>query len=80
MIVTIQFFGTFRQFGQDIAFDVPGPVSVRDLKDMLISSLGSHQEGLIESSALATETSIINRDSVIESDCNLSLLPPVCGG
>jgi len=80
MKVTIQFYGAFRQFGQDLSFTLSSPITVRELKSLLVSSLGAHQKDLIESSAFASESSIIGRDSLIETDCTLSILPPVCGG
>ncbi|MCL4678100.1 MAG: MoaD/ThiS family protein [Alphaproteobacteria bacterium] len=80
MIVTIQFYGAFQKFGKELALELSGPVTLAELKDLLSSSLGGQHRSLIEASAFASEETIINRASVIQTDCRLSILPPVCGG
>jgi molybdopterin converting factor small subunit len=64
---------------------LPKGASLPQLKTALIQRLKAeipdfHHEALIELSAFATDQAILPKDTRFQESCNLSLLPPVCGG
>ena len=80
MKITIQYYGAFRRLGDTIALDISAPATIEAVRSALSARLGEQHKLLIEDSALAGDHDILSDDFVIEDDCTLSILPPVCGG
>lgn len=77
---SVQFFGTFKMFGEKIEIETSTEHSVLEIKELLVKKLGNEHQSLITSSVLANETDILANTHVFKEAENLSILPPVCGG
>lgn len=86
----IELFGAFRQYTKEENLEIclkPG-ASLKDLRKELGSALQNLSpsssptsiQGLIESSAFADERAVLSESLRLESDMNIAVLPPVCGG
>lgn len=85
MQITIQTFGAFRQFGRKIPLQLAENAKVGDLRAPLVSALAEFTAsfdiaGLVESSRFATETEILEEDTILLADSLITILPPVSGG
>lgn len=80
MKVTILYYGAFRAHGKQAELLFSSPVTIGDIKTALAEHMGQQHKPLIDDSVLAGEKDILPDDFVIESDCILYILPPVCGG
>lgn len=80
MKITILYYGAFRAHGKQAELSLSFPVTTQDVKAALAEHIGEQHKPLIDDSVLASEKDILPDDFVIESDCILSILPPVCGG
>lgn len=80
MKITVSHYGTFRKLGQSTDLDISGPTTIGLIRTALIAQLGEQNRLLIEDSAIASDTEILPDEFIIDSDCALSVLPPVCGG
>ncbi|MBL1418973.1 MAG: MoaD/ThiS family protein [Alphaproteobacteria bacterium] len=85
MQITLQTFGAFRQFGQNIALELSADAKVADIRAPLIAALAEFSAsfdiaGLVDSSRFATETEILAEDVVLKSGSLITILPPVSGG
>lgn len=80
MKIIVDYYGAFRIFGKQTALDIEAPATVRAVKSALMSVLGVEHQALIEDSVLANETDILSDAFVLDAECTLSILPPVCGG
>lgn len=85
MHITLQTFGAFRQFGQNIPLELSDEAKVADLRKPLIAALTEFNAsfdiaGLVESSRFATETEILEEDAILQNGCLITILPPVSGG
>lgn len=78
--ITMRLFGAFRPYGERACFVLPAGCTVQDVKDRLAVELGAGAAGLIGDSVLANDNSVIGADAVFTRDCELAILPPVCGG
>ena len=76
--IHMKFFGGFRKFGECLDFAVPGGSTVAAIKTALQEQLNG--DGLVLDSVLANDNSILRDSDVLNSDAELSILPPVCGG
>ena len=76
--IHIKFYGGFRTFGESLDFSVPAGSSIAVVKKTLQEKLDGN--GLVSSSALANDNTILHDYDILESDTVLSILPPVCGG
>lgn len=80
MRVTINHYGTFRKMGVSTSLDIPAPATISTIRAAFVVELGEQHRLLIEDSALANETDILPDEFIIDANCSLSVLPPVCGG
>lgn len=78
--INMKLFGAFRKYGDKIIFTVPSGASVRDVKERLARELKGADPALINDSAIANDNEVIGADFVFTKDCDLAILPPVCGG
>lgn len=78
ILVNIKLFGAFRKFGESIAISVSTGSKVSEVKAALQEKLNG--EGLVSDSVLANDNAILRDHDVLDSDTELSILPPVCGG
>jgi len=78
--VDIRFFGAFRTFGRDVVLSLPLGSNLVAVKQALIAKIGKDQELLVNDSVLADSVHILPETYIIEENCCLSILPPVCGG
>lgn len=85
--VEIKLFGAFRKYipAGVMSVQVEEGVTVKALKDKIHSELcntfSNYKDmNLVFESALATDSDILNEDSICDLDQSLALLPPVCGG
>ena len=78
--VQVNYFGSFRKFGDHITLSMNNSNSIQDIKSALIVHLGPQHKDLVDESAMANETDILPGDFLIKGDVVLSILPPVCGG
>ena len=78
--IKIKYFGAFRKYGTDIDMVLGKGCSVIMVKDALCQELHENKDSLIYDSVLANDANILDETHVFETDCQLSILPPVCGG
>ena len=85
--VSIRLFGALRQYSETkpIVITLPQGTALPQLKIALIQALKTdtphfHHEALIDLCAFASDQAILPKDTIFQESCNLSLLPPVCGG
>lgn len=83
----IKFFGVLRKFGDDRGYYIttllPGMTAEKlktQLKSELTQKFPNFDGALIDESALASESEVLSKFSVISNDSDIALLPPVCGG
>ena len=80
MNIVIQHYGVFRRLGENTVVEIPLPATVMAIRTEMARVLGKEYHPLIEDSAFASDTDILPDEYVIEQACNMSILPPVCGG
>lgn len=80
MKITVHHYGAFRKLGKDTTLDVPLPSTVGAIRTALVACHGEQNRLLVEDSAMANDTDILPDEFIIDNDCSLSILPPVCGG
>ena len=80
-VVTINFFGAFRKYGNHETLSVPAGSTVADLKKLLAERLsGKVDAQLIHNSAIACNDSIVGPEHTVQPGETVAILPPVCGG
>lgn len=80
MNIILLYYGPFRMHGKQAELSLTSPATIREVKAALAEHLGARHSSLIDDSVFANDKDILPDDFVIESDCALSILPPVCGG
>ena len=86
--IEMKLFGSFRKYekhGEPIIVSSNEPISVSHLKEKLSSrfkELFPHfsDSELIQDSAIASDSQVLDLNYVIKNSCSLLILPPVCGG
>jgi len=78
--IQMNFFGAFRQYGESCDLIVPVGSDVQAIKNIFAQNRQDIDERLIQSAALANQNTILTASQGINQDCELSILPPVCGG
>lgn len=78
--IHIKLFGSFRKFGDTLDFFVPVGSTAGAIKKTLSGLLNGSESMLVFDSVLANDKAILRDNHVFESDAQLSILPPVCGG
>ncbi len=85
MEITLQLFGAFRAFGEQLTLSLPEGAIISDIRKTLIKKLNELDSSfdklsLIDSSRFATETEILNEDTTLENGSIITIIPPVAGG
>lgn len=80
MKITILHYGCFRKFGNSTLLGFSAQANANEIRSALIVKLGEENRLMIEDSVLGNDTDILPDEFIIDSDCTLSILPPVCGG
>lgn len=80
MKIIIRHYGAFRKDGPETTLHMPLPATINAVRAALIAQHGEDRRLLVEDSAFANDTDILPDEYVIERECTLSILPPVCGG
>ncbi len=86
MKISLHLFGRVRDFGAapELALEFPGIVTGADFRAAFDAWARAHwpgyPPGLLQASAVATESSLLRADSALPADGRLALLPPVSGG
>jgi len=84
--ITIDFFGTFKNYGSHIELALPDNCLVNDIKKKLFEKLKDSEsdtvalEKLISISRLATNKAILDDNQSYNNLSHLAILPPVSGG
>ncbi len=86
--IEMKLFGSFRKYEnleKPIVVNSQSPISVSRLKENLenrFKELFPHfsDSALIQDSAIANESQVLDLNHVINQSCTLLILPPVCGG
>ncbi len=87
--VEVRHYGVFRKYLKDgtssTKLFLDKPRNLLEFKSYFTNYLkseisGFSDETLVSESAIADEVSILPDDHMIDSNCQLSILPPVCGG
>jgi molybdopterin converting factor small subunit len=78
--IIISHYGAFKKLGSNTIISVPAPITIGTVRAALAEKLGDEHKALVEDSALANDTDILPDAFVIDANCALSILPPVCGG
>lgn len=84
--VTIRLFGAFRKFHESpVVVSVPIGCDAADVKSALGNALASlnlvfADQELLDKSALADDRTVLAHSATFHQDCQLAILPPVCGG
>lgn len=79
MKVTLQLFGPFRPFGEQLELTLPEGAAVQDLRPPLMERL-PQMESVIRSSRFATETEVLPENAPLADGALLAIIPPVSGG
>lgn len=85
MNITIECFGAFRNFGDEIPVTLSGDLTVADLPDALFDALKKLDDSfdnkdLIARSRFASDTEILSETAPLTQNMRLAIIPPVSGG
>lgn len=85
MKITLQCFGAFRPFGENITLSLPEKAVVSDIRAALLLRIqekdkGFNKGGLIDSSRFATQTEILPENTSLSDGMCIAIIPPVSGG
>ena len=85
MNITIQCFGAFRPFGEQISLSMNEGTSISDMRAALLNRLKQidasfDKPGLLDSSRFATETEILQESTLLQDGMSIAIIPPVSGG
>lgn len=80
MKIQVRFFGGLKQYGDTLTLDFNQPVSVSQLQQTVIDTLGEASQGAVCDAAMAVDDELVPTAYVIKNACTVDLLPPVCGG
>jgi len=84
--ITIRLFGAFRKFhNAPLTLFLPAGCSVTDIKTALGHALTSlnpafADQELLDKSVLADDRAVLAPGATLQQNCQLAILPPVCGG
>jgi molybdopterin converting factor small subunit len=85
MEVTLQLFGAFRTFGNQLKLSLKKNSTVSDIRKALLdqapsSDMSFDKKALIEQSRFATETEVLSEATPLEPSMVITIIPPVSGG
>lgn len=86
MLITLQLFGRFREFSSDseIAIELPEVATVGEFRAAFDiwaqANWPGYRPALLQSAAIATDTSLLRSNSPLPADGRIAVLPPVSGG
>lgn len=78
--IRIKYFGAFRKLGRDITLDMPVGASVSQIKTALSENIKGKESLLVFDSVLGNDDAILPDSYQCNTNCELAILPPVCGG
>lgn len=85
--LNIQLFGALKKYSSNgvLKIEVFGGSNIEDVKNKIINTLKCDFPDfsdieLINKSVLANECRILNSDEIFETNMQLVIMPPVCGG
>jgi molybdopterin converting factor small subunit len=83
--VEISLFGAFRKYNSGVVqFEFNEGKTCEQVKwalgDYLQSRYPDFDKELVQTSVLADDKSVLASSTLIERNCSLAVLPPVCGG
>ncbi len=85
--VEVSLYGAFRQMTADdtLILNMPTGVSLGEVRVALREEIARRYPGfsqlkLLDSSALADETTILRNQEVLSRDTKLAIIPPISGG
>lgn len=84
--ITIQLFGTFRQYqpASALVLQVAAGANIASVRQLVHAHATAHWPGfpleLLARSAFANETAILHDGDSVPADGRLAILPPVAGG
>ena len=81
MKITLQLFGAFKEFGENLELILADNAMVSDIRMALNQKLSEHnKDSLITSFRFATETEILSEDTALKDGATITIIPPVAGG
>lgn len=86
MMITLQLFGRFREFSPkpEIALEFPGIATVGEFRVAFDAWAQANWPGyrpaLLETAAIATDSTFLRANSPLPADGRIAVLPPVSGG
>lgn len=86
MTITLQLFGRFRDFSAspEIRLDLPDIRTVAEFRTAFdawaLANWPGYSPGLLKSSAIATDSDLLNSNSLLPEHGRIAILPPVSGG
>lgn len=78
--IRIKYFGAFRKFGSDIMLEMPVGASIAQIKTALSKNMKGRESLLVFDSVLGNDDMILSDSYQCNTNCELAILPPVCGG
>ena len=79
MQITIQLFGAFRPYGEQLELTLPDGATVADIRSAILAKIDTPQ-ALLDSSRFATETEVLADNSPLKDGETYAIIPPVAGG
>jgi len=85
MEITIECFGAFRNFGDEVSVTLHGDITVSDLRGHFYDALQKidtnfDNKNLLERSRFATDTEVLADNAPLTKSMRLAIIPPVSGG
>jgi len=83
MKITLQLFGAYRVFGENLYFDLDDGAKVFDIRNEITKQLKDNKafnEALLKSSRFANEKEILDEGHPLNDGDKIAIIPPVAGG
>jgi molybdopterin converting factor small subunit len=85
MKVTIQLFGHFRKFGDQISLELADGSCIADMERAFVQAIAQRDPAFYENSALLASrfcdnADILRQDHLLNDGGSFAILPPVSGG
>ena len=79
MNITIEFFGAFREYGDNLTISLPNNATIQDIRPLIKGKINA-PANLLEASRFATATAILPEDYALTNGDIITIIPPVAGG
>ncbi|UAT42873.1 hypothetical protein GUI12_01740 [Anaplasmataceae bacterium AB001_6] len=85
MKITLQLFGAFKSFGEELKLHLPENAIVSDIRKALIEKIKQidnniYKISLIDNSFFANQTEILSEKSSLQDGIVVAIIPPISGG